>query len=600
MPAAPEPTDGSFNRSVSCAVPAAGTSAGESTENRAPSKPQPRMAVGKFNSEPVDKHAQMIARAEQEGPSLRPRLQVLKRLYLDGCLSPPDACVAYIITYLQVRFGAGRWLVGVRKAPPDVSAAGVTMEDGEHTSMLIDDERFRDAFPALVDKDWAKLGLNPATATLRDLVDVARFRQLADHVSVCLANFYRGRRPLELRWRIPTPAELLQMQARGRRVVSCLISEKALQSVFGHRDCLEMLVHDLSHMEKFVEHGAYWQQVGFFTFLEEVALRAHSERWAALYGNRWRLSWRYVSSDMNAVATHLLNTLKSQLQVAAARATLRNAGLVSAADAEVDAMLANQHADVYPRAALSEWEPALAEAGLLDTFQDNFKAEWSELLDAHVDHVAACLPGVFSESAAFSAEAVAEGDKRFERWPRPTAEEFSTSCLMAGGTGFSAKYAAAIIAHFDELGRRHLSTLQSPPLAHDCSGTWDYLPPPAHDSTGTWDSSHAKEDSRAVVKTGIVGALCAKTLPAAVAGSTEDERRRSSKGAATGALGGVRRSSKAAAAGALGGVPSRKFDSDLEDPPKTCIARFACVRAIARGVHWVCAPRQLGDDDRSP
>jgi len=98
-----------------------------------------------------------------------------------------------------------------------------------------------------------------------------------------------------------------------------------------------MLVHDLAHMEKFVEAGRYWQQVGFFEFLRVTGTPAHKSSWAPAYGNRWRLSWNYVSSDMNAVANHMMNTLKAQLMAAMARATLQSLGLTSQKDEEEDA-----------------------------------------------------------------------------------------------------------------------------------------------------------------------------------------------------------------------------------------------------------------------
>merc|ERR1711924_503910 len=103
-------------------------------------------------------------------------------------------------------------------------------------------------------------------------------RELPNYAAVSLANWYAGRRRLALLWRVPTCLALLELQASGKRCVRALCSESALLTVFGHRDCLEMLVHDLSHAEKFVEAGAYWQQVGFFKFLLATVAPMHSER----------------------------------------------------------------------------------------------------------------------------------------------------------------------------------------------------------------------------------------------------------------------------------------------------------------------------------
>eukprot|EP00438_Fugacium_kawagutii_P000562 Skav206450 [mRNA] locus=scaffold230:33601:34122:- [translate_table: standard] len=170
-------------------------------------------------------------------------------------------------------------------------------------------------------------------------------------------------------FRIPNPVELLAMQAEGARCVSALVGSNLLTQVFGHRDCLEMLLHDLAHMEKFVEAGRYWQQVGFFVFLHSSVAPFHA-KWRQNLGKRWELSWHYVSADMNAVANHMLMTLKSQLMVAMARKTLLEADVQASGFPDEDFDLEAVKADVYPRASMAEWKPFLADTGLLSQFED--------------------------------------------------------------------------------------------------------------------------------------------------------------------------------------------------------------------------------------
>ncbi|CAE8614152.1 unnamed protein product [Polarella glacialis] len=279
---------------------------------------------------PATKHDQLRRRAVLEAPLLQPRLEALKQMYAEGLLSAPDVCVAYIFAYLQVKRGAGRRISGKRQTPPAITTdAGIVATASSAKSLSLDSLRLNDVFDPLTPKEMSRMGLkNGQALTLCDLVQQARLIQIPEYVSSCLYNFYLGKRPLKLFWRVPSPEEVLEMQAEGQRCVSALISKKALQSVYGHRDCLEMMLHDLKHMENFVQDGSYWQQVGFFQFLRTTCLPVHRERWAPSYGQRWRLSWNYIASDMNAFSSHLLLTFKAQLMVAVARATLRDAGVL--------------------------------------------------------------------------------------------------------------------------------------------------------------------------------------------------------------------------------------------------------------------------------
>ena len=76
--------------------------------------------------------------------------------------------------------------------------------------------------------------------------------------------------------------EVLEMQSKGERVVSLLIEPSQLVSKHkskltymdgGHiheRDPFEFLVHDLKHMETFVNEKTYREQVGFFKSIMEL------------------------------------------------------------------------------------------------------------------------------------------------------------------------------------------------------------------------------------------------------------------------------------------------------------------------------------------
>merc|ERR1711879_943552 len=114
---------------------------------------------------------------------------------------------------------------------------------------------------------------------------------------------------------------------------------------------------------------------------------------------------------MNAVAVHMFMTFKAQLMVAVARRTLQSSEAFCTQEAESeDTALATEHADVYPRAAMTDWEPALQMAGLVDEFEAAFAQEWRGLLERHVANVDENFKGIFSSDGV--AELLQEDEAR--------------------------------------------------------------------------------------------------------------------------------------------------------------------------------------------
>lgn len=96
-----------------------------------------------------------------------------------------------------------------------------------------------------------------------------------DLVNHAMANWMASNRPFELLFHIPSPMEVLRMQANGRRVVSMLATLKELGEFhfarltymkgakLAEKDAFDFLIHDLTHMEHFTHHLSYYEQVGF-------------------------------------------------------------------------------------------------------------------------------------------------------------------------------------------------------------------------------------------------------------------------------------------------------------------------------------------------
>ena len=123
-----------------------------------------------------------------------------------------------------------------------------------------------------------------------------------------------------------------------------------IQTHPGPRDTVEFLLHDLDHMQKFVDagEGVFRQQVGFFRAMHSLS-SGSSKAWFREVGRRGGLEYgegfyddlNYVISDMNAPAMHCVSTLKARWIVAECAAT--------AAKGEQKAQLTPREVEAFDR-----------------------------------------------------------------------------------------------------------------------------------------------------------------------------------------------------------------------------------------------------------
>jgi len=109
-----------------------------------------------------------------------------------------------------------------------------------------------------------------------------------EYINRCMSFWFAGKRPFVLLFRIPSPMEVLRQQAAGERVVTLFMTreqlgrrhEAALVYMEGDqrhsKDPLEFLLHDLKHMENFVDPSTHYEQVGFFRCLLKLGVRGTS------------------------------------------------------------------------------------------------------------------------------------------------------------------------------------------------------------------------------------------------------------------------------------------------------------------------------------
>lgn len=198
--------------------------------------------------------------------------------YDAGRICAAELSCVYVIDRVRRRAGA-RWLQGPRRPPLDAGP---------------------DA-PAVV-KLFAE----------RELLGLPRAAPEA------LVAWAAGKRRVDLTFSMPSPRELLAMQARGRRCVSLLPDESAPpgpKAAYGGGG-LGFVVHDLCHLEKFADPEHHAEQVGLFASLD----RALSDpRWAAVesgFDARYLDARDHVLADMNGSAVFLFMVLRNKVKLA--------------------------------------------------------------------------------------------------------------------------------------------------------------------------------------------------------------------------------------------------------------------------------------------
>jgi hypothetical protein len=152
-----------------------------------------------------------------------------------------------------------------------------------------------------------------------DTVARRRLWRVPRHVAVGLVAWARGARDVELREDVPTPRHVLGLQAVRRRCVS-LLPEGAKE------DGREFLLHDLCHLEKFVDPEHHDEQVGFFGRLTGAMDAAGWQAFDRRFDEAWRKDVEHVAADMNGSAIFLFAALKMKLKMAVRRELARADG----------------------------------------------------------------------------------------------------------------------------------------------------------------------------------------------------------------------------------------------------------------------------------
>ncbi|MEK6773244.1 MAG: hypothetical protein AABY64_04840 [Bdellovibrionota bacterium] len=145
---------------------------------------------------------------------------------------------------------------------------------------------------------------------LIDYCDQWRWRGVPLSVWHSLKNWHSGQYKLVLRFDIPTPQEILEMQIQGQRCVSVFCEADQLKQIHEHhRDAFLFTVHDLEHAWQFNSQPELFHfQMRWAKLLSDAFIQGP---WRSFIDKELTDDLNYLISDMNTHPWHALLTLKN-------------------------------------------------------------------------------------------------------------------------------------------------------------------------------------------------------------------------------------------------------------------------------------------------
>ena len=166
----------------------------------------------------------------------------------------------------------------------------------------------------------AVLGVGAGAGEALRLFARRRVRGVPEPVAAGLCAWSRGERPVDLLEEVPTAEQVLLLQARGRRCVSLISDDRArAHGDPRHPDGLSFALHDLCHVEKFVNPEHHLGQVGFFRAVAGALGSASFRQLQERFDQLWLSDRNYVIADMNGSAIFLFAVLKMKIKMAVRR-----------------------------------------------------------------------------------------------------------------------------------------------------------------------------------------------------------------------------------------------------------------------------------------
>ena len=145
---------------------------------------------------------------------------------------------------------------------------------------------------------------------------------LPQGIQRALRGFQTGDYTLEVRRAVPSPLDMLSLQADGRRCITVFVTEEECSRLYGGKEPFEFTLHDLEHADRFFVHpdSHRLQQI----FFKELHRRVRAGEFAELAHQNppFASKLEYLMSDMNSHPEHLrlyLQAITREAQAALAK-----------------------------------------------------------------------------------------------------------------------------------------------------------------------------------------------------------------------------------------------------------------------------------------
>ena len=272
------------------------------------------------------------------------RLASLECVWRTGALSEPEVAALYLLISLEIRC-PGTWLVGPSPSHLKFSTEGLKLKPW----LAVDDRM----------KQWL-----PPDTTVAEVLSRFSLRGVRLAAREVLLRWLNGEMKLKLTDKVPSPQQMLSLQALGSRWVSVIFNEAALSTaVHDERDALSFLLHDLGHAAQFFSQPDYQRgQIGFYRLLQAANKQSLLDA-PARHDANWTARLNYLMADLNTHPAHFVSVFWAN-----ARETFNATQDLTAAQ-----VIAPGQATIGVANAFAEWRKQLYSAW-------NLKAE---LIEAH-------------------------------------------------------------------------------------------------------------------------------------------------------------------------------------------------------------------------
>lgn len=213
------------------------------------------------------------------------RLTPLWQAWKQGQLSEAEVAAIYLLIGLQVR-SPDAWLAGPSRS---------------HLSPVC---------PSPTIQDWIPLSprlskwLSP-TALISEVLSGFSLRGVRLCARETLLQWMRGDVDLRLLDHVPSPDEMLDLQAQGGRWISLMFKRHELaKPILDGRDALSFLLHDLGHAwQFFVSAENRRGQISFYRMLQKARDHRLLDE-PSLYDTSWPQRLDYLIADLNTHPVH--------------------------------------------------------------------------------------------------------------------------------------------------------------------------------------------------------------------------------------------------------------------------------------------------------